>query len=364
MIQRYFFILILTGLLFGGVFGWKFYQIRVATNQNQLPPPPMVAVTEVLQTTWQPYLTAVGSLVANAGIDVSNEPAGKVNAIHFTSGQFVKQGQPLIDLDTSTDEAELKSLLAEEQLAAVRFERNEKMLAKNFVSKSDYDLSKAQRNQALANVEAKRAAIAKKRITAPFSGRLGIRMVDVGQYLAEGTAIVPLQDLDPIYADFMLPESRLAELSLGQTLTLAVQTYPGQTFKGEVTALNPGIDAGTRSIKVRATLDNPQEALRPGMFADVTLTAKRSRQVLTLPDTAITYNPYGDSVFAVVTGKQGTTVALKQIVTGESRGGRVEIVQGLKAGEKVVSAGQIKLRNGMAVVLDQRPAPGERESGQ
>jgi len=175
---------------------------------------------------------------------------------------------------------------------------------------------------------------------------------------------VPLEQLDPIYADFTVPESRVADLALGQKLTVSVQAFPDHSFPGKITALNPGIDTGTRSIKVRATLDNPKEQLRPGMFADVTIALNRQRRVLTLPDTAITYNPYGDSVFAVIAGKDGsTTVTLKQIVTGESREGRVEIAQGLQAGEKIVSAGQIKLRNGMAVRLDQRPAPGERESG-
>jgi membrane fusion protein (multidrug efflux system) len=215
--------------------------------------------------------------------------------------------------------------------------------------------------QAKAAVGAKLAVMAKKQIHAPFSGKLGIRQVDAGQLLAAGSAIVPLQTLDPIYVDFMLPERHLASLAPGQKLALTVQAYPGKTFSGQITAINPGIDAGTRSIKIRATLANTEQILRPGMFADVQILLKDKKLVLTLPDTAITYNPYGDSVFVVESGKQGLIVQLKQIVTGETRAGRVEIVKGLSADERVVSAGQVKLRNGMAVTLATKPAPGERE---
>lgn len=364
MLKRFVIILILTALLFGGLFGWKFHQIGLAMSQNQLPPPPVVAVTEVQAVEWRPVLTAVGSLTAVAGIDVSSELAGKVKTLHFDSGQFVTLGQPLLDLDTSTDEAELKRLHAEQLLAEVRFGRSEQLIVKHYVSQSEYDLHRAELFQAKADVEAKRTLIAKKRVSAPFTGRLGIRKVNVGQYLAAGAPIVTLQKLDPIYVDFTLPEGKLRELTLGQTLALTVQAYPGRAFAGKISALSPGVDAGTRALNIRATLANTKEELRPGMFADVTIQSDTERRVLTLPDTAISYNPYGDSVFAVEQDKDGAKVVLKQIVTGESRAGRVEIAQGLKAGDKVVSAGQIKLRNGMPVRLDKQPAPGERESGQ
>jgi membrane fusion protein (multidrug efflux system) len=362
MIKRILFIITLSVLIFGGLFGWKFYRDRQAQSQMQAPPPAVVAVTEVKREQWQPYLTSVGSLVAVSGIDVSNELAGKITAIYFESGQPVKKGQLLITLDTSTDEAELKGLQADAQLARVRFERYEKLIGKQFISRSDYDQSRAQLAQAQSAVKAKLSVIAKKRIRAPFDGKLGIRLVDIGQYLAEGSAIVPLQKLDPIYVDFTLPEQHLGGLAIGQKMTVTVQAYPGKLFNGAISAMNPLIDIGTRSIKLRATLANPEQILRPGMFADVQVLSSQAQEVLTLPDTSITYNPYGDSVFVVEPGEQGLTVQRRQVKTGETRSGRVQIVEGLKAGERVVSAGQVKLRNDMPVRIDDRPAPGERES--
>lgn len=362
MIKRLLLVVTVSVLIFGGLFAFKFYQIKQAMQQRQLPPPEVVAVTEVKAAEWQTYLTTVGSLIAVAGINVSNEIAGKVSALHFESGQTVNKGQLLIEFDTSTDQAELKGLQAEQQLAQIRFDRSQKLITRQFISQSDYDLNSALLTQAIAAVSAKWTVIAKKQIHAPFSGSLGIRQVDVGQFLAAGSAIVPLQTLDPIYVDFTLPERHLASLAPGQELTLTVQAYPGKTFSGQISAISPGIEAGTRSIKVRATLGNSGHILRPGMFADVQILLKDKAPVLTLPDTAITYNPYGDSVFVIESGKQGLTVLLKQIVTGETRVGRVEIVKGLSAGERVVSAGQVKLRNGMAVTLDAKPAPGERDT--
>lgn len=328
------------------------------------PSPAVVAATEVKAESWQPYLTAVGSLVAVAGIDVSNEIAGKVKALHFESGQSVQKGQLLIEMDTTTESAELDALLAEAEMAKVRFARSEKLIARNFIAKADFDQNKALLAEAQALAEAKRALIKKKQIHAPFSGTLGIRHVDVGQYLKEGSVIVPLQKLDSVYVDFMLPESHLSALTVGQKLDTTVQAYPGQTFRGVISAFDPGIDVGTRSIKVRATLPNPHKILRPGMFADVRILLSKKREVLTVPDTAITYNPYGDSVFIIEQDRQGLVVKVKQVVTGETRNGRVEIIKGLNAGERVVSAGQVKLRNGMPVNIDNKPAPGEREQGQ
>jgi membrane fusion protein (multidrug efflux system) len=303
-------------------------------------------------------------LVAVAGIDVSSEVAGKVKAIHFESGQSVQRGQLLVELDSSTDVAELKGLEASQKLEQVKFARSQKLIGRNFISKSDYDLNKALLDEAKAAVAAKKSVIEKKRIVAPFAGQLGIRKVNVGQYLAPGDGIVPLQKLQPIYADFTLPEHHLAKLNVNQTLTLTVQAYPDKIFNGRIAAINSGIDETTRSVKIRSTLDNVEELLRPGMFVDVQVLLNETKSVLTVPDTAISYNPYGDSVFAIESGKQGLTVQLKQIVTGETREGRIEIVKGLLENERVVSAGQVKLRNGMSVTLDKQPAPGERETTQ
>jgi membrane fusion protein, multidrug efflux system len=360
MFKRYVLIIALSLLLFGGLFGWKFFQINQAIKNIPMPSSPVVAATTVQRSDWQSYLTAVGSLVAVAGIEVSSEVSGKVKAIHFESGQSVKRGHLLVELDSSTDEAELSGLDAAYRLEWAKFNRSQQLIGRNFIAKSDFDLNKATLDEARAVVAAKKAAIEKKRIIAPFSGVLGIRKVNVGQYLAPGDAIAPLQQLQPIYADFALPEQHLASLKVEQMLTLTVQAYPNKVFNGHITAINSGIDESTRSVKIRATLDNAERLLHPGMFVDVQLLLSGTKSVLTVPDTAISYNPYGDSVFVIESSKKGLTVNLKQIVTGETRDGRVEIVKGLNEDDSVVSAGQVKLRNGMQVTLDKLPAPGER----
>ncbi|GAB4267393.1 MAG: efflux RND transporter periplasmic adaptor subunit [Methylomicrobium sp.] len=362
MLKRSLILLLFILLIFGGLFGLKFLQIQKAVSQFQPPPPPVVAATEVVEESWPSALSAVGSLTAVAGVAVNNEVAGKVSAIHFESGQSVKRGQLLLELDVSTDLAELKGLEAERRLAQVRFERSQKLIGKKYVSQSDYDQNKALLDEATAAVQTKQALIEKKRIRAPFSGDLGIRQVDLGQYLAEGAAIVSLQRLDPIYLDFTVPERFLERLTPKQHVVASVQSYPGREFKGAISAISPLIESGSRSIPVRAELANPDKLLRPGMFAQVRVLSDQPKKVLTLPDTAITYNPYGNSVFVIESGAQGLTVQSRQVETGRPRNGRIEIVSGLKRGEKVVSAGQVKLRNGMIVTIDDQPAPGERET--
>jgi membrane fusion protein, multidrug efflux system len=364
MIKRFALIIFLSLLLFGGLFGWKFFQISQMVKNIPIPPPPVVAATSVQRSEWDSYLTGVGSLVAVAGVDVNSEVAGKVKALHFESGQQVQAGKLLVELDTSTDEAELKGLEAAYQLEQVKFARSQQLIDRHFISKSDFDLNKATLDEAKAVANAKKAVIQKMRIVAPFAGFVGIRKVSVGQYLAPGDAIVPLQQLQPIYADFTLPEQHLSSLNVNQELTLTVQAFPGKVFDGRITAINSGIDVATRSVKIRATLDNAEKLLRPGMFIEVQLLLNDTKSVLTVPDTAISYNPYGDSVFVIQPDKQGFKVQLKQIVTGETREGRVEIVKGLNENDRVVSAGQVKLQNGMAVTLDKKPAPGERETVQ
>lgn len=360
MVKRLLLVIVLLLVVFGLVFGWKYHQVQQSMAGRKPPPPAVVAVAEVREETWPAFLSAVGSLAAVAGIDVTNEVPGKVSALKFESGALAQEGQLLIELDASADLAELEGLLAAQRLARVKFQRLAELLPKKSASKADYDEAKALLDVAEAAAEAKRAVIAKKKVLAPFSGRLGIRRVDLGQYLPPGSAIVPLEALNPIYVDFSLPERHLATLAVGQKVFVGVQAYSGESFEGRVTALNPGIEEGTRTVKVRASLDNPQERLRPGMFAEVRVLLAGDERVLTIPDTAVTYAPYGDSVFMVVAGEQGLTVQRRQIETGGTRQGRVAIASGLGAGDRVVSAGQVKLRNGMPVTLDDKPAPGER----
>lgn len=364
MIKRIFIVLLLTVAVLGGIFAFKFYQIRQAESLIQPPPPAVVAAATVRSEQWPSALTAVGSFSPVAGVNVSNEVAGKISALHFQSGQSVAAGQLLLELDADTDRAELEGLRAELQLAKVRLQRSEKMLDKKYVSQADYDQHVAQLQQASAAVQAKITRIDKKMIRAPFAGELGIRQVNLGQYLGEGAAIVSLQQLEPIHLDFSLPERHISQLARNQSISATVQAYPGEVFSGKIAALNPGVEQDTRSLKVRAKLDNKDKRLRPGMFAQVRIESGAPRPVLTLPDTAISYNPYGNSVFLIEQGSQGLSVQNRQVTTGQSREGRVEIVSGLQEGDRVVSAGQVKLRNGMPVSIDVRPAPGERESGQ
>ena len=364
MIKRIFIILVLALLILGGLFGFKFYQIQQGISQIKPPPPTVVAAAMVKQAEWLSSLTAVGSLTAVAGVEVSNEVVGKIKSIHFESGQAVKKGQLLLELDAETDLAELKGLQAELQLAQSQLQRSEKMIVKKYLSQADYDLNQAHLAQAQAAVEAKQTRIQKKRIQAPFSGELGMRQVDLGQYLTEGTPIVSLQQLDPIYLDFTVPERYLSELDKQQAIVAMVQAYPDRTFSGKIIAISPAVERDTRSLKVRAQLNNKDKVLRPGMFVQVKVESGTSLPVLTLPDTAISYNPYGNSVFLIEQTEQGLFVQSRQIVSGQSREGRVEIINGLQAGDRVVSAGQIKLRNGMPVTIDNQPAPGERETMQ
>ncbi len=361
MIKRIFVVVLLTLLILGGLFGFRFYQIQQVVSQMQAPPPALVAVAMVHQEEWLSSLSAIGSLNAIAGVDVSNEVAGKVKAVHFDSGQSVKQGQLLVELDSATDAAELQGLLAEQKLAQLRLERSTKMVEKKFLSLAELDQHKAELEQTMAAVNAKRTQIDKKQIRAPFAGELGMRLVDLGRYLEEGAAIVTLQQLDPIYLDFTLPERYIGQLAKGQNISVTVQAYPDRTFSGQIQAISPAIEQNTRSLKVRASLPNRDKVLRPGMFAQVNIVSGKPLSVLTLPDTAISYNPYGNSVYLVVQNENGLTVQSRQIETGQIREGRVEITNGLNAGDRVVSAGQVKLRNGMPIAIDNKPAPGERE---
>ena len=353
MITRLILVILLLVLLFGGIFGWKFFVgQKMAAMMSAPPPPATIASAEVQLETWQPYLYSVGSVVATQGVFVTTEVPGQVERILFESGQQVAEGDVILQLDDSVDEADLEGLIAQLNLARLQFERARKLLKDRSVSQSEYDQSRAQLDSAEATVASKRAVIAKKKIRAPFRGQLGIREVDVGQYLSPGARIVPLQALDPVYVDYTLPERHFDTLAVGQAVRVEVQAYPGRVFEGSISAINPGIDPGTRSVRLRATLDNPGQLLRPGMFAEVRTVLPARDDILTLPRTAVTYNPYGESVFVIVEQDGQQVVQNRRIRTGEARAGRVEIVDGLEAGEVVVSAGQVKLRNGQAVTID------------
>jgi len=353
VIKRLILVVLLLVVIFGGIFGWKYYSgAKMAAMMSRPHPPAVIASAEVQVESWQPYLHAVGSVTATQGIFVTTEVAGQVREILATSGQQVAAGDVLLHLDDSVDEADLKGLIAQRTLAKLQFERARKLLKDKSVSRSDYDESRANLDSAEAAVAAKRALIRKKTIRAPFTGQLGIADINLGQYLSPGDAIVPLQALDPIYVDYQLPERHLSHVRVGQAVEVEVQAWPGRRFKGAISAINPGVDPGTRTLRLRATLDNPEQLLRPGMFAEVSTVLPRRDNILTLPRTAVTYNPYGESVFVVQRNDAGMVVQNRPVKTGEVRAGRVEIIEGLQAGDTVVAAGQNKLRNGQPVNVD------------
>ena len=361
MLLRLFLVVVLLTAVFGGIFAWKDHQARLAASaQAGGPPPAVIAASNARQETWQQQLQVVGSLAAVAGIEVTSEVAGQVRSLHFESGGEAEQGALLLELDDSTDQARLQGLVAERTLARLRFERVARLIEDKSVSRSDYDEARAALDSAEAQVAAQQALIAKKKIRAPFGGRLGIRRVDVGEYLTPGAAIVPLEQLDPIYVDFTLPERELARVETGQTVEVRVQAYPDQAFSGRILALDPGVEVGSRSFRLRAQLGNPDGRLRPGMFADVRILLPQMDQVVTVPDTAISYAPYGDSVFLIESVDDTLKVTRRQIETGARREGRVAVLSGLTEGDRVVSAGHNKLRNDQAVTIDGQPAPGER----
>jgi membrane fusion protein (multidrug efflux system) len=346
-------VIVFLGLLFGGMFAIKSCQSRQIAALHAVPPPPTtVAVATATETEWQPYLEAIGTLVATQGVFVSAEIAGKVREIRFESGEPVEAGALLLQLDDSIEQAEVKGLVAEEGLGKLEFERAAQLLTDKLGSQADYDRTRANLQKTQADLAARRALLDKKAIRAPFPGILGIRQVDVGAYLEPGDRIVSLQQLDPIYADFSLPERYHSSITPGQRVSIQVKAWPDEHFAGEISAIDPRIDSNTRSVSIRATLPNPKLLLHPGMFAEVQLLLPVRGNVVTVPQTAVMYNPYGDAVFVVQERDGALTVEYRQVQTGTVRDGRIEIRSGLQAGERVVSAGQLKLRNGMAVTID------------
>lgn len=353
MIKRLFIVFVLLAVMFGGIFGWKFYSGGImAAKMSQPPPPVTVASADVVVETWEPYLAAVGSVVATQNVYITTEVAGQVKEILFESGKGVEAGDVILRLDDSVDRAELDGLIAQGKLARLQFDRNAKLVKERSVSQSEYDRSRAELDIAEATIESKRALIGKKSIRVPFGGRLGISDVNLGQYLTPGARIVSLQALDPVYVDYTMPERHFDRIRPGLRVLVSVQAYPGKVFEGTISAINPGIDPGTRTLRARATLSNPEHLLRHGMFTEVKTALPARENILTLPRTAITYNPYGESVFIISADAGASLVQRRQVKTGEVRNGRVEIVEGLKAGDVVVSAGQVKLRNKQKVTVD------------
>lgn len=353
-------------VVLGGIFGAKALQIRkaVAAAAARRPPPVTVATTQAVPETWTATLEAVASLRSFRGITVRAELEGRVTRLAFESGAAVREGDVLVELDTSTETAQLAGLEAQARLAALSLERARELRRTGTNTPADLDFAENTAKQSLAAIEVLRATIAKKRIVAPFSGRLGIRAVNPGQFLNKGDAIVELESADPIYADFGLPQQELTRLQPGLEVRLQADAYPGRTFTGKIETTSPRVRDDTRNVGVRAVFPNPAEALRPGMFARVSVILPESSAVLVLPASAITYSPYGDSVYVVETetSPEGSREVARQrfVEVGPRRGDQTSIRKGLKPGDRVVVAGQMKLRNGAAVRIDNSILPGNQ----
>ena len=369
-------------VVIGGIWGFKTWKMVAAYKAMGVPKQTVSTVRAEYQE-WRPQISAIGSLHAARGADLSAEIAGTVDKIHFESGADVKAGTLLVELRAGDDIGRLESLRANAQLAKLNYERAKAQLEAQAVSKAEVDAQEANFKSLNAQVLEQQAVVDKKRIRAPFAGHLGIRAVDPGQYVGAGDKLVTLQTLDPIFVDFYLPQQDLSSIRIGQKVGAVSDTYSDLTFSGVITAIDPKVDVATRNVQIRATLQNPKRKLLPGMFVNVSVDSGKAEKHLTLPNTAISYNPYGSTVFVLQRAQPKaanddtkTTAAKTQpektstektdgdlvaqqifVTTGPTRGDQIAILSGLKPGDTVVTSGQLKLKNGTAVVVNNNFVP-------
>jgi len=356
------------GLVLGTIFVFElvvapyFKKQFIATLAN---PPQTVSTTVAAKQSWQPQLKAIGSLRAMRGADLSSQVGGIVSAIHFESGAEVAQGTLLIELSSADDVAKLESLKATAALARLTYDRDKRQFDAHAVSQQVVDNDAQNAKSAEAQVAQQQATVDYKMIRAPFAGKLGIRQVDLGQYVSPGTALVTLQSLDPIFVDFTLPQQALSQIGMGQKVKVEVDTYPGEDFAGTIAAVNSKVDTTTRNVQVRAEIANPQHRLLPGMFATIDIDTGAPQDYITLPQTAVAYNPFGSTVFVVddkgkgANGQDQLVARQVFVTTGDARGDQVAIVKGIDVGDTVVTAGQIKLRNGSPLKVDNTVQPSD-----
>ncbi|QJD93799.1 efflux RND transporter periplasmic adaptor subunit [Duganella dendranthematis] len=358
-------ILLIAVLAFG-----KFLQIKKLIASAPKPAAQVVTAVKAQTAEWQPQLTSVGTLAPVRGVDVTTEIAGLVREVRFKSGDEVKAGQVLFEMNADSDIAQLRALQANADLAGTTLKRDKLQLSAQAISQAQVDGDEADLKAKQALVSQQKALVDKKTIRAPFAGKLGITAINPGQYLNPGDKLVTLQTIDTLYADFFIPQKQLASLSIGQKLNLTSDSYPGVGFAAKVTSISPKIDAATRNVQVQATLPNAKRQLLPGMFANVSLDQGELKKYLTLPQTAITYNPYGSTVFLLAPPPADSKDAMKDdkgqaylvaqqvfVTTGPTRGDQVAILTGLKEGQTVVTSGQLKLKNGTPVVIDNKVQP-------
>ena len=365
MIKRMLIMLVLFGVVLGGLFGFKVFvngKIKEAMA-GMANTPQTVSAAKAESSDWQPTIDAVGSLRAVRGADLSLEVSGVVEEILFQSGDEVQAGQILLRLRGEDEIAKLQSLEATAQLAQITYDRDVQLFKARAISQAVVDNDEANLRNFKAQVAQQKAIVDKKTLRAPFAGRLGLRQVDLGQFLSAGTVIATLQSLDPIFVDFLLPQQAVAQLAVGAKVEAKVDAFPDRMFTGKITAINPKIETASRNIQVRATLPNADQKLLPGMFATVQLETGAAQRLITLPQTAVSYNPYGSLVYLVddkgkdADGKPQLTARQVFVTTGATRGDQVAILKGVAEGDMVVTSGQIKLRNGVPVVVDNRVVP-------
>ena len=364
MLKRMLFMLVVVAVLLGSLGFVKFRQIQNAIAQGASFQPPPTAVTTIVaqKETWPTTLDIIGTAQAIQGVTVSADLPGTVAKIHFDSGQWVHEGDILVELDTRQEQAQLAEVEAQRDLARINYGRTQQLVNQGVMAKTEFDNVTAQQKVTEGQVGEIRATIARKTIRAPFSGVLGIRQVSLGQYLAAGQAIISLQSLDPIYVNFGVPQQTIGQVGIGRTLRITSNDLPGLQFTGRVTALDSVVNESTRNLQVQTTLSNSQNKLRPGMFVQVSVGLGADTPVIALPASAINYAPYGDSVFVVTDlkddkGKTYRGVRQQIVKLGGSRGDQVGVVSGINPGDEVVTSGVFKLRNGAAVQINNKVQP-------
>lgn len=366
MSKRMLGLLIVAIVVFGGVIGGKLFLNQMMNDflDNMPVPPVVVSATEAKRDRWIDSVTAVGSVVAVQGAELSTQVSGIVESIRFDSGSEVKAGDIILTLDSATDRAELKTLQSAERLAELERDRIKQLWQRKSVSQSEYDQRQSQLEQARARVAAQEARIEQKTLRAPYAGRLGIRQVNIGAYISAGDPLIGLQALNPIFVDFTLPEQRYSDVRVGMTVTAQMDALGDDRFEGEITAIEPVIDAGTRNFQVQATFQNASQRLRPGMFARISLDVGEQRDVVLVPRTAISFKPYGNSVYVITEsgdknekGEPVLTVKQRFVTTGQARGGLIAIEGGLEVGERVATSGLLKLDSGAVISINNSVQP-------
>ena len=345
----------------------KVAQIKELSSVSHVPPPTAVTTAEAQSVDWHPYISAIATLAPVEGATLSADADGIVSRILVESGSTVKAGDLLLELDTSVEVAQLAASESRASLAKINFDRNQDLWDRNATAKSEYDAADAGYKQAVADVEALKAQIAKKQVRAPFDGRVGIRQANVGQFVARGRALLPLQKLDPMYVNFAVPQRYLAAIATGQEIEVKVDAFADKKFIGSITAVNSEVDPSTRNISVQATLANPQDVLRAGMFVRVEVQLKGVETQIAVPATAIAYASYGNSVYVVEKikdkeGKEFLGVRQQFVKLGATRGDLVVVTEGLKVGEQIVTSGVFKLRNGVPVQINNSATPGASDA--